>query len=286
MKPAWCYLDGKWLIHVDLRKDLALWRGVSVFEAMEARGDKVVFHWEDHFRRLLQSCERSYISLADLPEEEDLLKQIQKNLYFFSYSESVVKVLVSRGDSVNHWDPSGKAKLFIDVFPLNKIKKPPFKLTTKTASRPFPEMKGGGLYQQGWILRQGAKKRGFDDFLFWDPKLGITESSLANIFFVTNSGGLITPGSGILYGVTRQIILDLARREKIFDFIAEDKVHVVVLDGCREGEAFLTSTTLGAAPVKSIDGYKFKIPPRNGYTKKIQRLFTEYRENYYKERGA
>lgn len=284
MKPAWCYLDGNWLMHVDMRKDLALWRGIDVFEAMEARGE-VVFHSENHWKRLLKSCERSYIPLEDLPKEEDLLKQIQRNLRFFGYSESMVKVTVSRGDSANHWKPSGRAKLFIDMFPLDKTQKPPFKLTAITASRPFPEMKGGGLYQQGWILHEDVKRMGFDDFLFWDPMLGITESCLANIFFVTKSGGLLTPGKSILYGVTRQIILDLARKEKIFDFIDDiSEVHFAALDGCRE--AFLTSTTLGAAPIKSIDGYGFKTPPRNSYTRKIQRLFVEYRENYYKERGA
>ena len=283
MKPAWCYLSGNWFMHIDLRKDLALWRGVSVFEAMEARGD-VVFHWEDHYRRLLKSCGRSYIPTEDLPEAVDLFKQIQKNLRFFGHSESVVKILVSRGDSANHWKPSGLAKLFIDVFPFDKTKKTPFKLTAITAARPFSEMKGSGLYQQGWILREDAEKMGFDDFLFWDAMLGITESCLANIFFVTNSGGLLTAGKDILYGVTRQIILDLARKERMFDFIIEDKVHFAALDGCSKGEAFLSSTTLGAAPIEIIDGYRFKTPPKNNYTKKIQKLFTEYRENYYKER--
>lgn len=284
MKPAWCYLNGNWFMHVDLRKDLALWRGVSVFEAMEARGG-IIFHWQDHHRRLLKSCERSYIPAEDLPKETDLLNQIQKNLHFFGYSESVVKILVSRGDSENHWEPSDKAKLFIGVFPLNKAKKPPFKLTTLTAMRSFPEMKGSGLYQQGWILREDAKKRGFYDFLFWDPEHGITESCLANIFFVTNSGGLLTPGSGILYGITRKIILDLAKKEKIFDFINDkSEIHFAALDGC--SEAFLTSTTLGAAPIELINGRRFKTPPKNSYTKKIQRLFAEYRESYYKERGA
>ena len=284
MKPAWCYLNGNWFMHVDLRKDLALWRGVSVFEAMEARGD-IIFHWEDHYRRLLKSCERSYIPSEDLPKKDDLLNQIRKNLRFFGHAESVVKILVSRGDSINHWKPSDKAKLFIDAFPLDKTEKPPFKLTALTALRSFPEMKGSGLYQQGWILREDAKKRGFDDFLFWDPGPGIIESCLANIFFVTDSGGLLTPGSGILYGVTRRIILDLARREKIFDFI-DDKsgIHFAALDGC--SEAFLTSTTLGAAPIEIIDGRRFKTSPKNRYTKKVQKLFLKYRENYYKERGA
>ncbi len=284
MKPAWCYLNGNWFMHVDLRKDLALWRGISTFEAMEARGE-IIFHWEDHFKRLLKSCGRSYIPTEDLPEAGDLLKQIQKNLRFFGHSESVVKILVSRGDSANHWEPSEKAKLFIDVFPLNKIKKPPFKLTALTALRSFPEAKLSGLYQQAWILREDAKKMGFDDFLFWDPEYGITESCLANVFFVTKSGGLTTPGSCILYGVTRHIILDLANKEKLFDFI-DDKswIHFAALDGFNE--AFLTSTTLGAAPIELIDGRRFKTPPKNSYTKKIQRLFAEYRESYYKERGA
>lgn len=285
MKPAWCYFNGNWFMHVDLRKDLALWRGVSVFEAMEARGEKVIFHWEDHWKRLLKSCERSYIPLADLPEESDLLKQVQKNLYFLGHSESVIKILISRGDSFNHWEPSGKAKLFIDVFPLDKTPKPPFRFTHVAAVRPFPEMKSGGLYAQGWILRKDVQGQKYSGFLFWDPKLGITESCLANIFFVTNSGGLLTPGRGILFGVTRQIVLDLARKEKLFDFVSDkNEVHFAALDGCCE--AFLTSTTLGASPIKSIDGYKFKTPPKNSYTRKIQELFTEYRENYYKERGA
>ena len=125
---------------------------------------------------------------------------------------------------------------------------------------------------------------GFDSFLYWSDRNGILEGPYENVLYVTKDRMLITPAAGVLHGVTRGIILTLARNSNLFKNIVEGEVHIARLKDC--SEAFLTSTTKGTAPVKKIDGYEHFRTSDKTYTAKLRKLFLKYRENYYKERGA
>ena len=150
--------------------------------------------------------------------------------------------------------------------------------------REFPQCKFTAGYGYADIYEAEARDQGFDKFLYWSPRNGITEGAYENVFFVTKSGGLITQGSGVLEGITRKIVLERAGESGIFSFVDKySPLHFAVLDGC--DEAFLTSTTLHVHPVLRIDDYSFKVG-KGTYTEKTLKMFLDCRENYYKERGA
>jgi branched-chain amino acid aminotransferase len=79
----------------------------------------------------------------------------------------------------------------------------------------------------------------------------VAEGTISNIF-VVKKGLLATPGlaSGILEGVTRDLVLHLARRSGV-------KTREALLrpkDLLRADECFLTNTTVEVLPVTRIDG--------------------------------
>ncbi|MGD9600990.1 MAG: aminotransferase class IV [Gammaproteobacteria bacterium] len=77
----------------------------------------------------------------------------------------------------------------------------------------------------------------------------VTEGPGFNLFVHTR-GTLLTPGDGVLLGITRQTVLELAARERI-----PTRVTRFDADTLRSAEeVFLTSTAGGVMPVASVDG--------------------------------
>lgn len=100
------------------------------------------------------------------------------------------------------------------------------------------------------LARQQAKKRGvFESILVRDGQ--VTEGAVSNVFIVQD-GKLITApeGASILSGVTRQVVLELARHEGLT--VQERYCSEQELLGATE--VFLTGTTVEVLGVVHIDG--------------------------------
>ncbi len=100
------------------------------------------------------------------------------------------------------------------------------------------------------MARQQAKEAGaFEAVLVRGGE--VTEGAVSNVVIV-RSGVLITPPTGpwILAGVTRAVVLDLARKEGIP--VEERPVRVDELRAA--DEVFLTGTTVEILPVVRVDG--------------------------------
>ena len=81
-----------------------------------------------------------------------------------------------------------------------------------------------------------------------DGEGNVTEGRGWNIFAL-NSGHLISPDEGVLQGITRRTVVELAEKLNIK---AKLRSSVNRMRGAEE--IFLTSTAGGIVPVKSIDG--------------------------------
>lgn len=279
------YFDGQYIPkgYAKLTDDTVVWRGRGVFEALEARG-KIPFHFDDHYERLIESCRLSRIPTISLLSRYSMLEKIECILENNRIPESVVKIAVTRGDSLNDLTPTADPKLIIKNFPMPAAKNS-LKLETQAGIRRRPLSKSIGEYDDAIIRREEAIERGFDDFLYRDPWVGITEASLSNVFFVTKRNELVTPSNGVLLGITRKIVLALAKATCLFSAVYEKPdIHPFFLEGCRE--VFLTSTTLGVAEVLSIDGIEYAKGSLRRKAEILQKMFLDYRNQYYKERGA
>jgi len=102
------------------------------------------------------------------------------------------------------------------------------------------------------LARQQAAERGCREAVFVETDGTVTEASAANLFIVDETGVLRTHPADhrILGGITRAVVLELARRlgipteERAFD-LGELR---------RAREVFLTGTTSFVLPVTTVDG--------------------------------
>ena len=279
--------------------DLGFWRGWSVFEAMEAK-DKTIFHFKDHYDRLLKSCELSHISLPTLFSFDVLNKQLAISLEVEmtnrDYCEFLIKVIITQGCSKDHKTPEAeKSNWHYEILPLPNHNDKPLKLIVKQAIKSnFPEIKSTGSYHDAMILKLKAQTDGFDDFLYFHQSTGITESATANVFFVYDFHGkkvLATPADNILFGITRSIILSLSRNCDIFYSVLEMPSVLFTKNFLREAEeCFLTSTTIGVKEVENItdiDGFNYRFKTGEGtLTYRLRQLFGGYREDYFQKHGV
>jgi len=101
------------------------------------------------------------------------------------------------------------------------------------------------------LARQRAKEAGvFEAILVREGT--VTEGSVSNVMVVRNGAVQTAPeGRRILSGVTRAIVLDLARKEGIpvaESFVTREELLAA-------SEVFLTGTTVEVLPVVRIDGH-------------------------------
>lgn len=102
------------------------------------------------------------------------------------------------------------------------------------------------------LARQDAARQGCREAWLVDREGVITEGSSSNAYIVDNTGRLITHplGEGILGGITRSVVLEIARAHGIE--VAERPFTVREAHDARE--AALSSTSSWLLPVVTIDG--------------------------------
>lgn len=125
------------------------------------------------------------------------------------------------------------------------------------------------------LPRAEAKRAGFSDALLLNTSGHISEGTSANAFWVRDES-LFTPAleCGILPGVTRSIVIEIARENGIV--VREDCFpldHLLAAD-----EVFLTSSTAELTPIRSVEESVF--PGASGsMTRRLTDLYREYVRN-------
>ena len=108
-----------------------------------------------------------------------------------------------------------------------------------------------GNYVNSALAKSEAQMNGFDEAILLSHDGHVSEGSAENLFII-KGGALHTPdvAQNILEGVTRRVIITLARRELGMDVIerAIDRSELYCAD-----ELFLTGTAAGVQPITSVD---------------------------------
>lgn len=106
-------------------------------------------------------------------------------------------------------------------------------------------------YLDNLLAREEARSRGAGEALMLDTSGHLACASVANIF-LWEGDRLVTPAEecGILPGITRAAVLELAERMKIE--VVEDMIAPQRL--ARVSGAFLTNSLIGLMPLSQIDG--------------------------------
>jgi branched-chain amino acid aminotransferase len=105
-------------------------------------------------------------------------------------------------------------------------------------------------YLESFLARQEATVAGADEVIMLNNTGFLAEGSRTNIFLF-NKKMLLTPSieSGILPGITREVVLEIAKSSGIPTAIRQVKLGELLT----ASEAFLTSSTLEIMPLTSLD---------------------------------
>lgn len=263
MSAPLCYWNGR-LVPADAVAispyDRGLLLGDGVFETMRAY-DGRLFGLAAHLARLQHGA--AVLGL-DLPA--DCATALPRTLAANGWREAVLRLTVTRGPA-----PADRGGLLLAAPP------PPTVLVTGRSlagGAPYPaRFYTDGLalatvgpprneqsplsgckslnYGDQILARQAAARAGADEALQCNSQGAVVGASVANVFLV-RAGTLYTPApaSGCLPGVTRAVVLDLARAAGL----ACVEGVLAPADFAAAAEAFLTNTLLEIAPVRAVDG--------------------------------
>ncbi|MCH6255261.1 aminotransferase class IV [Puniceicoccaceae bacterium K14] len=216
--------------------------GLGVFETVKIVEEKPCFLTE-HFDRIYKSAQA--LGLEFSVAISDLEKQIQGLCTVNGLSEGAVKVLC--------FESLGKSNVLVCERSVTVTSHEPLLLSVSNAVRSSTSLTVNHKtlnYAENIVAMRNAQSHGFDDCIFLNENGFITESSIANLFFVSD-GKLKTPSlkCGLLNGVIRGQVLGIA--EELGYLVEEGSYRI---DDLEEAEAaFLTNSLKGVVPIRRIE---------------------------------
>ncbi len=254
------YLNGKFV-----EKEQAL---VSVFDHGFLYGDGIyetmrayegtIFLLKKHLDRLKRSARA--ISLKLPIPLNNIGDRLNESLKANKLRNAYVRLHISRGPGEIGLDPALcptptmviTAKPFVD-YPSQYYERGVRVAIVKTRrNHPLavsPSIKSTNFLNNILAKVEAIKARAYEGIMLnWEGF--VSEGTISNIFLV-NKGVLFTPrkDTGILEGVTRDLVLHLAKRKKII--IKESRITPQAL--LSADECFITNTTMEIMPVTTIN---------------------------------
>lgn len=151
---------------------------------------------------------------------------------------------------------------------------------TYHGERIFPRAKSNCLLLN-YIAYREAEQAGALDALLVDREGSVTEGTRSN-FYAFLGDTLVTAEEDILFGVTRHLILQAAELEGIR--VSFRKIGVEELLYGNFSEPFISSTSMGAMPLRSINGLKTREGDGGGFPR-VSLLNRKVRDREAEELG-
>ena len=256
----------------------------GVYEVCEVRGGRLIDETR-HLARLARSLRELEIRS---PMQESALKvvlreTVRRNLV----RDGIVYLQVTRGVARrDHYFPEGDVRPAVVVTAKSvtrakgdALAETGAKVVTVPENRwPRVDIKSIALLPNV-LAKQQAKQAGAREAWYVDAEGRVTEGGSTNAWIVTQEGVIVTrpAETGILRGVTRATVMDMARDLQMR--VEERGFTVAEAKGARE--AFITAATTIVTPVVSIDGD----PVGDGRPGEVARRLRE-RFHEFAERGA
>jgi branched-chain amino acid aminotransferase len=239
--------------------DHGLLYGDGVFEGIRSYNRRV-FKLNEHIDRLLESAQS--IMLKVPLTKEQLIKTVLLTLKANKLDNAYIRLVVTRGTGDLGLDPRKCQQGATTIVIADKIALYPEKLyrdgltiVTVPTVRNLPEALNPQIkslnYLNNILAKIEAANAGCDEAIMLDSLGYVAECTGDNIFVVKN-GHLYTPPQcmGTLRGITRDSILEIARKNKIAAHEHVITRHEVYISD----ECFLTGTAAEVIPVVKVDG--------------------------------
>lgn len=145
-------------------------------------------------------------------------------------------------------------------------------VTTYPGKRLQPTVKGNAWVVE-YLAYNQAQRKGYFDALLVDDQLAVPEAARGNLFLVRN-GVLYTAEKNILNGVTRRVVITLARRSPYrLHYKTSHLKDILAADEC-----FITKTTTGIVPVVRVNKTRIGTGKPGPITHYFMKTFDRYVE--------
>jgi branched-chain amino acid aminotransferase len=255
------WLDGKWCDRstaVVSVYDHGLLYGDGVFEGVRVYGGKI-FRLAEHLERLYDSAKAIWLTIPI--QREELASITEEAVRRSGIAEAYIRHIVTRGVGDLGLDPRKCPKpsvlIIVDTIRLWPEQVYEVGLNVVTAGTPIPQRESLSprVKSLNYLAHILAKIEGIhagaDEVLMLDSAGAVAEGSGQNLFVVKN--GLVRtppPYAGILKGVTRDVVMELAAQ-------AGYEVQESILnryDVYTADEAFFTGTASELVAIRQVDG--------------------------------
>lgn len=229
--------------------------GYGVFETLRSYNGKP-FRVDEHLERLRRSAEHIHL---DIEPEDALITRWLHNQCTTEYDVRL-KILAA----------VGKIYIFSQPIAIDpKIYTHGVGVNLQSIERWQPTVKSIS-YSQEYLAHETAVKDGYYDALLMNHVQEITEGAQCNIFSIKNDV-IITPRYSILQGITRNVVIELAKPHYTIEERKLTLEETMVADEC-----FLTQTSTGIVPIVNIDKHIVGKGKPGQITTHLMDLFNDY----------
>lgn len=257
--------------------DHGLLYGDGVFEGIRSYGGKV-FRLQQHLDRLWESAKAIWLTIPMTKAE--MAKAVEDTLKVNGIQDGYIRLVVTRGAGTLGLDPNRcsdpQVIIITDRIALypEELYQKGLEIITVSTVRNHPAALSPRIKSLNYLNNILAKIEGLQagciEALLLNHKGEVAECTGDNIFLV-RKGKLLTPpcDAGILEGVTRDAVIDLAREAGIEVLeIALTKHDVYIADEC-----FLTGTAAEVVPVVKVDSRSIGDGTPGPITRKLMEQF-------------
>ncbi|OGR16959.1 MAG: branched-chain-amino-acid transaminase [Desulfobacterales bacterium GWB2_56_26] len=255
------YLNGRFVAREEAVVsvyDHGLLYGDGIFEGIRIYAGKI-FRLAEHIRRFYDSAKSI---LLELPIEPEALEEaLQEGVKRYGKDEGYIRLVATRGPGDLGLDPAKCAAptLFFIVDTISLYPEKFYREGIPVVTASSRRLPADGLdprvktlnYLNNIMAKVEAKQAGCIEAVMLNNRGEVAECTADNIFIVRD-GILATPAPhcGILQGITRQTVLELA----VAEGIAARETVLTRFDLYTADECFMTGSGAEIVPVVRVDG--------------------------------
>ena len=230
------------------------------YEVIRLMNGKALF-LPDHLRRLKQSVQASETLY---PGEEAILSNLHLLLEVNQERSGNIKISLFKG---THGKTNVVVHFVSHFYPSEDMYQNGVKLLTFEHTRPHPGVKKWDGDFRKRVNEFIDANRIYEAVLINSHGM-VTEGSRSNVFFINAQNHVIPPPAGVvLQGITRKYVLEITGKLGIS--CLESEVPLSEISSFQS--CFITGTSPGVLPVKSIDRVRYD--PQNIYLTSIMQAF-------------
>ena len=250
--------------------------GDGAFEGIRSYG-RLVFRLQQHLDRLYETA---HTMMIDIPlSKEQFSQAVIDTLKENKLDDAYIRVIITRGVGDLGLDPRkchGRPGVIIiadkiTLYPAELYEKGMAIITVPTV-RNHPEALNPQLkslnYLNNILAKIEANTAGFNEAIMLDAQGYVAECTGDNIF-ILKQGVLMTPATGRLKGITRDVVLELARANQAQTLEGHLTRHEVY----NADECFLTGTAAEIIPVVKVDGRQIADGEPGPFTRRLLKQF-------------